>query len=85
MIDEKYAHRFAQDLMQEISYKIGDALSGVSTEATVFAVAAMHVICVSLEAQLDGSDRQLLGHLVDHTTAVVLPYDLDPRKQEGGQ
>lgn len=69
MIDEKYARKFAQDLMQEISYKIGDAL------------ATMRVICASLEAQLDETDRALLDHLIEHTTACVLPSSMDPRKE----
>ena len=81
MIDEKYARKFAQDLMQEISYKIGDALADVSPEAQVFALATMRVICASLEAQLDETDRALLGHLIEHTTACVLPSSPDPRKE----
>ena len=81
MIDEKYARRFAQDLMQEISYKIGDALADVSPEAQVFALATMRVICASLEAQFDETDRALLDHLIEHTTACVLPSSLDPRKE----
>lgn len=82
MIDEKLAHKFAQDLMQDISYKISDMLSELSPEAHVFAVATMRVICASLEAQFDETDRSLLGHLVAHTQACCLPTALDPRTKE---
>lgn len=82
MIDEKLAHKFAQDLMQDISYKINDMLAELSPEAHVFAVATMRVICASLEAQFDETDRQLLGHLVEHTEVCCLPTALDPRKKD---
>ena len=80
MIDEKLAQKFTQDLMQSISYKISDILIELSPEAHVFAVATMRVICSSLEAQFDETDRALLGHLIEHTETCCLPKSMDPRR-----
>ena len=79
-MNEEIAKRFAQDFMQEFSYKLGDLVNSYPEQARVFCVAVMKCIAAALEAQFGSLDRELLEVLTENTTALLLPSELDPRK-----
>ena len=80
-MNAEIAQRFAHDIMQKFSYELGDLVNGYPAEVHVFCVAAMKTTAAALETQLDGLDRKLLEVLTEHTTAVLLPTELDPRRK----
>ena len=80
-MNAEIAQRFAQDIMQKFSYELGDITNKCPPELHVFCVASMKSTAAALAAQFDETDRQLLEVLTEHTTAVLLPTELDPRKK----
>lgn len=81
----KDAHRFAQAAMQKASYQISDLLRDWPEELWVFFLASAQSFVSSLTPQLTDLDRELFSHLVEHTTGVVLPESMDPRRHGDGK
>lgn len=82
MSDTPFAVRFEQEVMQKYSYELGDITNRYPPELHVFCVAVMKSTAAALEAQFDETDRQLLEILLKHTTVVLLPTELDPRRND---
>ena len=82
MSDTPFAVRFAQEVMQKYSYELGDITNKYPPELHVFCVAVMKSTAAALEAQFNETDRQLLEILLMQTTTVLLPTELDLRRND---
>ena len=82
MSNTPFAERFAQEVMQKYSYELGDITNKYPPELHVLCVAVMKLTAAALEAQFNETDRQLLEILLKQTMTVLLPTELDPRRND---
>lgn len=77
-----FVQDLANEIMQRFSYELGDLLGKYPPELHVFCMAVMKTTAAAYETKLlDETDRKLLEVLIEHTTAVLLPESMDPRKE----
>lgn len=82
MIDAKIAEKMTQSILQDVGYKISDLFQSYPQEAHVFVLVAMQGAVNSVLPMLDDLDRQLFEKLTAHTTVVVAPSEMDPRRKD---
>ena len=80
--EEDFAKTFAENIMQQASYKLGDMLNEFPAGAHVFVLVIMHRLVDTILPLLPETDQKLFKHLVNHTQVAVAPSSLDPRKKE---
>lgn len=78
----KIAQKMAQSILQDAGYKISDLLQGYPQAFHVFVLVAMQGAVNSVLPMLDDLDRQLFEKLTAHTTVVVAPSEMDPRRKD---
>ena len=78
----KIAQKMTQSILQDAGYKISDLLQGYPQAAHVFVLVAIQGAVNSVLPMLDDLDRQLFEKLTAHTTVVVAPSDMDPRRKD---
>ena len=81
-MNAKIAQKMTQSILQDVGYKISDLLQGYPQEAHVFVLVAMQGAVNSVLPMLDDLDRQLFEKLTAHTTVVVAPSEMDPRRKD---
>lgn len=86
MIDEgrieKTPEKIVQSILQDAGYKISDLLQSYPQAFYVFVLVAMQGAVNSVLPLLDDLDRHLFAKLMSHTTVVVAPTELDPRRKD---
>ena len=83
--EENFAKAMVESIMQDASYKLGDILNDTPAGAHVFVLVVMQGLVNSLRPMLSESDRVLFDYLMDHTSTIVAPASMDPRKREAEQ
>lgn len=80
--EEDFAKAFAENIMQQASYKLGDVLNEFPAGAHVFVLVVMKRMVDTVLPLLPEMDQKLFKHLVNLTQVAVAPSSLDPRKKE---
>lgn len=81
----KIAREMAQSILQDAGYKISDLLQSYPQAFHVFVLLAMQGTVNSVLPLLDDLDRQLFEKMAAHTTVVVAPSEMDPRRKEAAK
>ena len=68
--------------LQKASYQISDLIESYPADEKVFLLATMPSDVSALKPLLSDLDQRVFDHLVEHTSAIVAPAALDPRKRE---
>lgn len=81
-MDGKQVNKLAEKILQDVAYKLSDLLQGYPQWLHVFVLVAMQGTVNSVLPMLDDLDRQLFEKMTEHTTIVVAPAEMDPRRKE---
>ena len=68
--------------LQKASYQISDLIESYPADEKDFLLATMQSVVSALKPLLSDLDQRVFDHLVEHTSAIVAPAALDPRKRE---
>jgi len=79
---KELAKNFAERIMQDVSYEIGDVINGYPAELQPYVMAVIKMVLESYVNSFSKADRLLYDNLISRIVMTIAPASMDPRKKE---
>lgn len=79
---KELAKNFAERIMQDVSYEIGDVINQYPAQLQPYVMAVVKMVHESYVGSFSESDRQLYDSLLSRIVMTIAPASMDPRKKE---